>query len=81
VEKLRIEREEFETPSKKKIEMSTIASNFHIEVNPSDAGIYDRIVVQELIKTVAQTNQLDSNIQKEFKGTSLNKLNIKIIEK
>lgn len=67
VEKLRIEREEFETPSKKKIEMSTIASNFHIEVNPSDAGIYDRVVIQELIKTVAQTNQLDSNIQKDFK--------------
>lgn len=68
VEKLRIEREEFETPSKKKIEMSTIASNFHIEVNPSDAGIYDRIVIQELIKTVAQTNQLDTNVQKDFKG-------------
>lgn len=67
VEKLRIEREEFETPSKKRIELSTVASNFHIEVNPSDAGIYDRVIIQELIKTVAQTNQLDSQTQKSFK--------------
>ena len=35
----------------------------------SDAGIYDRVVVQELIKTVAQSHQLDSTTQKEFKGS------------
>ena len=34
----------------------------------SDAGIYDRIVVQELIKTVAQSHQLESSTQREFKG-------------
>ena len=33
VEKLRIERQQFETPSKKTIEMTTLASNYHIEVN------------------------------------------------
>ena len=48
--------------------MVTIASNYHIEVNPSDAGIYDRVVIQELIKTVAQSHQLDSSTQREFKG-------------
>ena len=31
----RIEQPNFLTPSKKKIEISTIASNYHIEVNPS----------------------------------------------
>lgn len=67
VEKLRIEHHNFETPSKKKIEVSTIASNYHIMVNPSDAGIYDRIVVQDLIKTIAQTSQLDSEKMREFK--------------
>lgn len=46
----------------------TVASNYHIEVNPSDAGIYDRIVVMELIKNAAQTHQLDSSGQREFKG-------------
>lgn len=67
VEKLRIERQQFETPSKKTIEMTTLASNYHIEINPSDAGIYDRIVIQELIKNIAQANQLDVHSQKSFK--------------
>lgn len=46
----------------------TVASNYHIEVNPNDAGIYDRLVVQEMIKTIAQTQQLDISGQREFKG-------------
>ena len=63
----RIEQQNFLTPSKKKIEISTIASNYHIEVNPSDVGIYDRVVIQELIKTVASSNQLNKEGQREFK--------------
>jgi len=46
----------------------TVASNYHIEVNASDAGMYDRIVVMEVIKTVAQTHQLHSTKQRHFKG-------------
>jgi len=57
-ERLRIEHQNFETPSKKKLEIITVASNYHIEVNPSDVGIYDRIVIQELIKTVASAQQI-----------------------
>merc|ERR1711973_155059 len=57
-ERLRIEHQSFETPSKKKLEIVTVASNYHIEVNPSDVGIYDRIVIQELIKTVASAQQI-----------------------
>ena len=34
----------------------------------SDAGIYDRIVVQELIKNMAQVQQLERDAQREFKG-------------
>jgi len=67
VEKLKIEHQVFETPSKRKVEIITIASNYHIEVNPSDVGIYDRVVIQELLKTIAQTQQLNSQTQKEFK--------------
>ncbi|OWF53912.1 replication factor C subunit 3-like [Mizuhopecten yessoensis] len=67
VEKLRIEQHNFTTPSKKKMDISTISSNYHIEVNPSDVGNNDRVVIQELIKTVAQTNQLETSSQKSFK--------------
>lgn len=67
VEKLRIEHNNFTTPSNKKLEIVSIASNYHIEVNPSDVGIQDRVVIQELIKNVAQTNQLDTGSQKDFK--------------
>lgn len=49
----------------------TVASNYHIEVNASDAGMYDRIVVMELIKMVAQTHQLDSTKQRHFKGKTI----------
>jgi len=67
VERLRIEHQNFLTPSKKKVEITTIASNYHIEVNPSDVGIYDRVVIQELIKTVASAHQLNTEGQREFK--------------
>lgn len=56
-----------QTPSKKRLDITTVSSNYHIEVNPSDVGIYDRIVVQELIKTAAQTQQFDSSGQRSFK--------------
>ena len=46
----------------------TVASNYHIEINPNDAGIYDRIVIQEMIKNIAQAQQLDIHGQREFKG-------------
>uniref|UniRef100_A0A8C4EW52 Replication factor C subunit 3 n=1 Tax=Dicentrarchus labrax TaxID=13489 RepID=A0A8C4EW52_DICLA len=67
VEKLRIEHQTIVAPSKKKIEINTIASNYHLEVNPSDAGNQDRVVIQELIKTVAQSQQIQSSTQREFK--------------
>ena len=34
----------------------------------SDVGIYDRVVIQELIKTIAQTRQINSSEQRAFKG-------------
>lgn len=58
----------FQTPSKKKLEITTISSNYHIEVNPSDVGIHDRVVIMDLVKTTAQTHQIDPSGQKEFKG-------------
>lgn len=53
-----------QAPSGKAIEVTTVASSYHIEINPGDAGIYDRLVVQEVIKEIAQYNPLE----KSFKG-------------
>ncbi|CAB4061556.1 RFC3_5 [Lepeophtheirus salmonis] len=64
VERLRIEHQNFETPSKKKLEIMTIASNYHIELNPSDVGIYDRVVIQELIKNTASAQQIHGDSQR-----------------
>lgn len=59
-EKLKLEHRTFRTPSNKPIEVTTVASNYHIEMNPADAGINDRFVVQEVIKEIAQSNPLQA---------------------
>lgn len=75
VDKLRIENHSFAAPSKKKVNLSTVSSNYHLEVNPSDVGIYDRIVIQELIKDMASTAQLDVTNQREFKVVVIHEVN------
>lgn len=53
-----------------------LSSNYHIEVNPSDVGNQDRVVIQELLKGIAQTHNVAVQAQqdkeerkKTFKGT------------
>lgn len=65
-EKIHIQNESFETPSKRKIEIKTINSNYHIEVNPSEVGIYDKVVIQALIKNTASSALLH-NFSQTFK--------------
>lgn len=67
VEHLKNDTFQFTTASNKKMDIMTVSSNYHLEINPSDAGIYDRIVVVELIKQLAQTKNLNQEGQREFK--------------
>eukprot|EP00037_Helgoeca_nana_P016551 m.155682 g.155682 ORF g.155682 m.155682 type:complete len:357 (+) comp23579_c0_seq1:33-1103(+) len=67
VTKMKIEHKTYKTPSDKKVEISTIASNFHIEVNPSDAGIHDYTIVREMLKEVAQSHVMDMGQHRGFK--------------
>ncbi len=68
VDRVNMVRQAFETPSKKKLDITTIASNYHIEVNPSDVGFYDRVVIQEVIKNTASAQQIATTTNdKEFK--------------
>jgi len=71
---MRIEHKSFKTPSRRTVEVMTVASNFHIEMNPSDAGIYDRYVVQEVIKQIASATplaEIDSSGKASVAVTSL----------
>ncbi|KAJ3094247.1 Subunit of heteropentameric Replication factor C (RF-C) [Physocladia obscura] len=72
VEKLKIDVRTFVTPSNRKIEINIVSSNYHMEITPSDVGTQDRLVIQELIKEVAQTQQVDTSAKKAFKVVIIN---------
>lgn len=57
VEKVKVTHKTFKVKSKT-IEVATLASNYHIEINPSQLGASDRFVVQEVIKEIAQTQNV-----------------------
>ena len=68
VEKLSIQNRQFQTASGTKFQLHVLSSSVHLECTPSDVGSNnDRIVVQELIKEMAQTQQLDSKCARRFK--------------
>lgn len=52
------------------VELTTISSTHHVELNPSDAGFQDRYVVQEIIKEMAKNRPIDTKGKKGFKGSS-----------
>jgi replication factor C subunit 3/5 len=68
VEKLRIDQRVFVTPSNRKLDVNVVQSNYHIELTPSDVGMYDRVVIQDILKEIAQTQQVDLNAKQKFKG-------------
>jgi len=47
---------------------------YHLEVTPSEADNYDRVIVQKLIKEVAGSQQLDKTQQKAFKVVVIHEL-------
>jgi replication factor C subunit 3/5 len=60
---------------KKVVEINTISSNYHIEMNPSDVGRNDTHVIQEVIKEMAQTQNVSaSGGQNAFKVVVLNEV-------
>jgi replication factor C subunit 3/5 len=66
---MHLDHRTFTTPTSKKIEVSLISSNFHIECNAADAGSYDRFVIQEVIKEMASSHPLNSSEKgRMFKG-------------
>ena len=72
MEKIKIDSRVFQTTSNRKLEFNVVASVYHLEITPSDVGSYDRVVVQELLKEVAQTQQVDQGARQRFKVVVIN---------
>jgi replication factor C subunit 3/5 len=62
----------FTTTTNRKLEFNIISSSYHLEITPSDVGNYDRVVVQDLLKEVAQTQQVDLSAKQRFKVVVIN---------
>lgn len=59
----KLEQLQFMTPSRRKVQITACGSTVHTELNPGDVGkTYDRIVVSEVIKEMAQTKSLAANM-------------------
>lgn len=71
-EKIRIDSRVFQTTSNRKLEFNIVSSNYHLEITPSDVGNYDRVVIQDLLKEVAQTQQVDLSAKQRFKVVVIN---------
>nr|XP_043632878.1 replication factor C subunit 3 [Erigeron canadensis] len=56
------------------LELTTLSSTHHVELNPSDAGFQDRYIVQEIIKEMAKNRPIDAKGKKGFKVLVLNEV-------
>lgn len=59
VDRLKIDVKTFTTSSNRKLEFNVLSSPYHLEITPSDMGNNDRVVIQDLLKDVASTEQVD----------------------
>jgi len=66
--KMKSEMQEFKTTSNVTKELNVISSSYHIDICPSDLRNYDRLVVQELIKSQAQSCALNAGDTNGFKS-------------
>lgn len=66
VEKLKIDVKTFTTSSNRKLEFNVLSSPYHLEITPSDMGNNDRVVIQDLLKDVASTEQVDFSNQSKL---------------
>lgn len=74
-EKLKIANKIFKVgSSSKKVEITTLQSNYHIEMCPADAGFNDTHVISEVIKEIAQTHTLDPSTQRAYKVVVLSEV-------
>jgi replication factor C subunit 3/5 len=73
-ERLKAEHKSFKVSDSKTVELSTLSSQYHIEVNPSEVGTFDRVIVMTLIKEIAESAPIESTGHKGFKVIILNEV-------
>ncbi|CAN6651050.1 replication factor C subunit 5 [Trichomonascus vanleenenianus] len=56
----------------KKVEFNILSSTYHIEITPSDMGNQDRVIIQDLLKEIAQSQQVDTTARHKFKVVVIN---------
>ena len=76
VHRIKSEQKEYKISSTSSVSCSAVvfSSMYHLEVTPSEADNYDRVIVQKLIKEVAGSMQLDTKQQKAFKVVVIHEL-------
>lgn len=52
---MKLEHKSVEVTDSKSIDVATLSSPHHIDINPSDAGNYDRVIVMSMIREMAET--------------------------
>jgi replication factor C subunit 3/5 len=70
---LKLEHKAVQVTDAKTIEMTSLSSQHHIDINPSDAGSYDRVIVMQMIREIAQTALLNTTGPR-FKVVILNEV-------
>jgi replication factor C subunit 3/5 len=55
--------------------LNIVASNYHLELNPSDCGFHDRVVVQEIIKEIAASQPLEGSVVSSSSSSSSSSAN------
>ena len=71
-EKIKIDARMFTTSTNRRLEFNIVSSVYHLEITPSDVGNHDRVVIQDLLKEVAQTQQVDLTAKQRFKVVVIN---------
>ncbi|GBC02951.1 hypothetical protein RclHR1_00490037 [Rhizophagus clarus] len=66
-QKLKTDVQSFTINSSRKLDITVVSSKNHLEITPNEVGFADRAVVQEFLKDVAQTRQVDLSIKHVFK--------------
>jgi len=49
------------------MDLASLSSPYHVEMNPGDAKQFDRIIVQEVIKNMASVHSMNSKAKRKFK--------------